>query len=413
MNICIHRGAKEIGGSCVEVEFDGQRLLLDLGLPLDAELDETPLPNVSGLEKYDETLLGIVISHAHLDHYGLMGKLRQKVPVLIGGAALRIINASRRFFPDIPTFSNTIELNDRERISMGPFTIVPYLMDHSAYDAFAFLVEAEDKKVFYSGDFRSHGRKKKLFEKLLRKPPRDVDVLLMEGTTLSRPELENKYPSEDELETRFSDHFNATKGMALVWTSGQNIDRLVTIYKACRKTGKKFIVDLYTASILMAIKNDKLPQPHFEGFHVFVPDFQRKLIAKRRLFDIPRSVSFCRVYPEKLTDIAHSAVMLFRPSMARDLEQAGCLEGASLIYSLWPGYLKDKHYQWLRDWLEKHQIPLTHCHTSGHAPVPDLKRLSESISAKRLVPIHSFEPKVYEKFFKNVEVRNDGEIWSV
>ncbi len=37
------------------MELDGQRLLLDLGLPLDAELDETPLPNVSGLEKYDET----------------------------------------------------------------------------------------------------------------------------------------------------------------------------------------------------------------------------------------------------------------------------------------------------------------------------------------------------------------------
>jgi ribonuclease J len=59
MNLCIHRGAKEIGGSCVELEAEGQRLLLDLGLPLDAELEETPLPDVSGLEKLDESLLGI------------------------------------------------------------------------------------------------------------------------------------------------------------------------------------------------------------------------------------------------------------------------------------------------------------------------------------------------------------------
>jgi len=413
MNICIHRGAKEIGGSCVEIEADGQRLLLDLGLPLDAELDETPLPDVSGLEKLDESLLGIAISHAHLDHYGLAAKVRQRVPVLIGEGALRIINTARQFFPDAPDFLRTIEIKNKEPIVLGPFTITPYLMDHSAYDAYAFLVEAKGKKVFYSGDFRSHGRKCVLFERLLQNPPKDVDVLLMEGSTLGRTGFENEYPSEDELQARFIDHFNSSKGVALVWTSGQNIDRLVTIYKACRQTGKKFIVDLYTASILRAIENPNLPQPGFKGFHVFIPKVQRILIKKRELFDIPKSVAFCRVYPDKLPDLASSSVMLFRPSMAKDLEWTGCLEGANLIYSLWPGYLKDERYQWFRDWLEKHQIPLTHCHTSGHAPVADLKRLADAISAKRLVPIHSFEPNAYKKHFENVEIRNDGETWSV
>lgn len=413
MNICIHRGSKEIGGSCVEVEADGQRLLLDLGLPLDTELDETPLPAVSGLEKLDEALLGIVISHAHLDHYGLMGKLRQQVSVLIGKGALRVINASRRFFPDTADFPNTIELKDRERIFMGPFTITPYLMDHSAYDAYAFLVEAKGKKVFYSGDFRGHGRKGKMFERLLQNSPKDVDVFLMEGSTLGRTGLENEYPSEDELEARFINHFNAAKGMALVWTSGQNIDRLVTIYKACRKTGKRFIVDLYTASILKAIENPNLPQPGFKDFHVFIPKFQRILIKKRELFDIPISVSFCRVYPTKLSDLASSSVMLFRPSMANDLERATCLDKANLIYSLWPGYLKDERYQWFQDWLEKHQIPLSHCHTSGHAPITDLRRLAQAISAKRVVPIHSSEPHSYSALFDNVEIRDDKEVWSV
>lgn len=35
MRVCIHRGSKQIGGSCVEVESAGQRLIVDLGLPLD------------------------------------------------------------------------------------------------------------------------------------------------------------------------------------------------------------------------------------------------------------------------------------------------------------------------------------------------------------------------------------------
>lgn len=413
MQVCIHRGAKEIGGSCVEIAADGQKLLLDLGLPLDAEQSETPLPDISGLESSDKSLLGIAISHAHLDHYGLMAKLRQKVPVLIGSGAVRIINASSKFFPDIPAFPNTIASEDRKTIAWGPFTIVPYLVDHSAYDAYAFLVKADGKKIFYSGDFRGHGRKAKLFEKFIKRPPKDVDVLLMEGSTLGRTGTDNEYPSEDELESRFIDYFQSTNGLTMVWSSGQNIDRIVTIYKACRKSRKIFIVDLYTASILMAINNPMLPQPGFRDFHVFVPEFQRRLIKKRELFDLPLSVSSCRVYPEKLAGIARSSVMLFRPSMTEDLERAGCLDGAKLIYSLWSGYLKDGRYQWFMDWLDNHQIPIRHCHTSGHASLPDLQRLAHAISAKRLVPIHTFEPDNYKLFFDNVEKREDGETWSV
>lgn len=412
MKIIIHRGTHTIGGSCVEIESNGQRLLLDLGLPLDAELSETPLPDVSGLEKADESLLGIAISHAHLDHYGLLAKLRQNVPVLIGNGAMRIINAARQFFPDIPAFSKTIELKDRKHMSAGPFTITPYLVDHSAYDAYAFLIEADGKKVFYSGDFRGHGRKAKLFEKLIKYPPKEVDVLLMEGSTLGRTGADNEYPSENELEAQFIKHFHSN-GLPLVWTSGQNIDRIVTIYRACRKSDKKLIVDIYTASILMAINNPKLPQPGFKDFYVFVPEFQRRLIKKRELFDIPLSVSSCRIYPEKLADMARSSVMLFRPSMTGDLERAECLEKAKLIYSLWSGYLKDGRYQWFIDWLDNHHIPIISCHTSGHASLPDLQKLASAVSAKRLVPIHTFEPDSYKLFFDNVEQKEDGEVWSV
>ena len=105
--------------------------------------------------------------------------------------------------------------------------------------------------------------------------------------------------------------------------------------------------------------------------------------------------------------------MLFRPSMTEDIERAKCLEGVSLIYSLWSGYLKDGRYQWFIDWLDKHQVPIIRCHTSGHASLPDLQKLANAISAKRLVPIHTFEPDSYKLFFDNVEKRKDGEIWTV
>ena len=45
MRVCIHRGTKEIGGTCIELEAQGQRLVLDVGLPLNVSAsDEVPLP---------------------------------------------------------------------------------------------------------------------------------------------------------------------------------------------------------------------------------------------------------------------------------------------------------------------------------------------------------------------------------
>lgn len=51
MHVCIHRGSNQIGGNCVKVESHGQRLLIDLGLPLDAEKNSSQyLPEISGLD---------------------------------------------------------------------------------------------------------------------------------------------------------------------------------------------------------------------------------------------------------------------------------------------------------------------------------------------------------------------------
>jgi ribonuclease J len=72
-SVCIHRGTQQIGGTCIEMSCQGERILLDLGLPLDAgETDPvTLLPPISGLHSPDPSLLALVLSHGHADHWGL------------------------------------------------------------------------------------------------------------------------------------------------------------------------------------------------------------------------------------------------------------------------------------------------------------------------------------------------------
>jgi glyoxylase-like metal-dependent hydrolase (beta-lactamase superfamily II) len=185
--VCIHRGTTQIGGTCIELACEGKRLVLDLGMPLDAaSSEEVVMPAVPGLVSEDPSLLGIVISHPHQDHYGLASRVPEGTTFLMGAATERILVAAADFTPSGGSFGSMIHLMDREPIQLGPFTITPYLMDHSAYDAYAILVEAGGRRLFYTGDLRGHGRKGKLYERLLREPPADVDVLLMEGTTLTR-----------------------------------------------------------------------------------------------------------------------------------------------------------------------------------------------------------------------------------
>ena len=414
MKACIHRGSKEIGGTCVEIESQGKRIVLDVGLPLDlADPEQFPLHPIKGFDAPDPDLLGVVISHPHQDHYGLAHRLPKETPFLIGKAAEAILAAADVFSPAGLLLERVVHLGDRKPINLRPFIITPFLVDHSAYDAYAVLVEADGAALFYTGDLRAHGRKGKLFQKLLRLPPEHVDVLVMEGTTIGRLGTDSGFPTEAELEDRFVELFKQTPGMPLVWCSGQNIDRIVTIFRACKKAGRQFIIDMYTAHILRATGNEQLPQAGCDGIKVFLPKSQKWQIIQKKEFELAKSYKASRIYPESLGDELSRSVMLFRPSMMRDVEEAGCLGGSRLICSVWGGYLKNEKNKPLLDWLHRHGIPLDECHTSGHAAVKDLVKLRKTFAGAPVVPIHSNQPDRFEELFGNVNRLADGEWWEV
>lgn len=61
----------------------------------------------------------------------------------------------------------------------------------------------------------------------------------MEGTTLGR---NSDYPSEDDLEDTLVDHFRKTDGRVFITWSAQNIDRTVTIYRACKRSQRTLVL---------------------------------------------------------------------------------------------------------------------------------------------------------------------------
>ena len=77
----------------------------------------------------------------------------------IGKAAHNILKAASSYVPNGHAFASPRFIAHKKPVDIGPFHITPYLVDHSAFDAYALLVESDGRRVFYSGDFRAHGGK--------------------------------------------------------------------------------------------------------------------------------------------------------------------------------------------------------------------------------------------------------------
>lgn len=417
MEVRILRGAHEIGGSCVEVAADGRRIVLDVGKPLWAAWDETvPLPPVPGLaDGSDDTLAGLVISHPHLDHYGLIDQVDPSIPVYIGKEAVAVMRAAAFFSAAGRDLHPMGYLSDRVPLQIGAFRVTPFLVDHSAFDAYSLLVEADGRRLFYTGDIRGHGRKASLFEKLLHNPPQPIDVLLCEGTHIRKTTDDDQAPrSEDDVELSLAQRMDDTEGAVFVISSAQNIDRLVTVYRACKRAGRTLVTDLYTAAVATATGRDTIPQPGFPLYKVYVPNRQRVLVKVSGQFERLDLIQQCRVFPNWLSRNASDVTVLLPSSAVNEMLKAKALTSSGMVvWSLWPGYLKDGGSKKLIKALEEAGVPFVLDHASGHAPVGDLQRLVHALMPHRLVPIHTEAADRYGDYFKNVELHSDDEWWEV
>jgi len=414
----IHRGANEIGGSCVELRYGDATVLLDLGRPLWAGRDEViPLPPAIGLGEPGLLPLALVLSHGHQDHWGLVPDLPAGIPVYVGKGAADVLRAAEFWGAGIDLHESG-HLTHRQPLQIGPFTITPYLADHSAFDAYSLLIEAGGRRLLYSGDFRGHGRKARAFEEFLVDAPSDVDVLLMEGTNLrADDEGAESQATESVVETELAQTLTDTDGLVVVLCSAQNIDRLVTVYRAALRAERNLAVDLYTAEVAAATGRDTIPQvnPQWPRVSAYLPLTQRVRVKQAEEFTRTEAVKGRRIFDEQLVDEPGQWVLFgaFQAQVARMLS-SGQLAGGAVVWSMWDGYLKDARGQRFVASLEAAGVPLIHHHTSGHASVDDLKRFVVAVDPAVVVPIHTEAPEQFEATFgKRVVQRDDGQWWSV
>jgi len=408
MKIIVHKGAKEIGGTCIEIQGNSTRILLDLGKPLD------PLSKPISIASLKAD--AILLSHAHLDHYGHVSKL-PKTTVFMGALSKEIIEA-------IAVFTNGRGLRNKVEtfvkdvpFKVGEFTITPFLVDHSIAEAFAFLIEKNNGCVLYSGDFRTHGYKAKVMQTLANKIRRPVDVLLMEGTCINRPE--SVFLQERDVFMDIRSRIADQKTASFLISSATNIDRMKSAYMACSDTGKLFAIDIFTAYMLeimgrVSSKLPKLTSPHIRiiSKKTLAKPYYMKIKGRREFRDFVKriynpkhaiSAEDIIVDPQKyLVKVAPSHTMLLTQKMSADSAKP------AVIYSMWRGYDSFEQFKKMRN------IELCYAHTSGHASNVELLAFLKSIKPRQLVPIHTEKPDLFRTIFSRhadvVELDDSGEI---
>jgi ribonuclease J len=407
MHVVIHRGCNEIGGTCIQLSTENNSILLDLGLPLS-----------KGTIEFDVATLrpdAVLISHPHQDHYGLIDHLDPDVPVYMGELGKNLIDATRILIGKQLHSNHFRYFKSWQAFVIGDFTITPYLVDHSAVDAYGFLIEADDKRIFYSGDFRAHGRKSVLFEKIVRHPPENIDLLFMEGTMIHRRNKD--FPTEDHVEMKIFETIKDQDNITFIISSSQNIDRIVSAYRACKRARKTLVIDIYTAWILEQLKliSDHIPAMEWELVKVYATHNQDKKLTEHPDFfgDFRKRVYKYRVKKEEIQSSPADYLFWGKMSHYKIIDLYREKKRVNVIYSQWLGYLSNpesNHYgaDAMGSYQNDPRVNFVYAHTSGHATVKDLQRFVAALKPKVLVPVHTEDKNGFHNIYSYVQVQNDG-----
>ncbi|NDV65147.1 MBL fold metallo-hydrolase [Bacteroides sp. 224] len=397
MKITIHRGINQIGGCITEVATENTRIFIDLGqnLPDNEGVSNDELASEESIKNLTKDLDAIFYTHYHGDHLDLFHFVPNIIPQYIGQVAKQVViekykrlsfiqNDKERFESYRDQVENMISLREGKSVQVKDIKVTPYFVSHSAYESFMFLIEAENKRILHTGDFRDHGYLGNGLRKILNKIVIEgaVDMLIIEGTMLSRQG--ERVKTENELQKDVISIMNQYKNV-FVLCSSTDMERLATFYAANKKVhNRPFVCDNYQKNILKIFSKSagtKTPLFRFDSVY----DFREN---NKKLHDWMQDKGFCMLVrpTEKFSK--------YYNSLREQLKD----EDTVLIYSMWGMYIQAKSKYAKENYLRfVNQFPnIEKLHTSGHASVECLSDVCKIVNpTKGIVPIHGEDKNDY------------------
>jgi ribonuclease J len=223
-------------------------LAIDLGVSFGDE-EHLPgidliMPDISFLEKERNNLVGLVLTHAHEDHFGAIIDLwpRLKCPIYatkFSAALFEAKCAAERNPPKIPV---TV-IPSGGRVDIGPFNVEFIPVAHSIPESHALAIHTEIGTVLHTGDWKIDPTPvlgPPTDEKRLRELG-DAGLLALIGDSTNAVR-EGRSPSEAEVAKTITELVKAAKGRVAVTTFASNVARIRAVADAAKAADREVVL---------------------------------------------------------------------------------------------------------------------------------------------------------------------------
>jgi len=337
------------------------------------------LPDIRFLEAEKHNLRGIIITHAHEDHYGALLDLwpRLKVPVYATPFTAGLLEAKRQSEFGAPEIPVTI-FKAGETFEVGPFKIETIAVTHSIPEPVSLAITTPLGTVVHTGDWKMDPDPSMgplIDEARFRAiGDRGVLALICDSTNAMR---EGESPSERQVGDSLRELIENARGRVAITTFSSNVGRIRSITEAARDAGRQVLVVGRSMKRTIAVATEL---GYMEGLPEFLSEDDYGYIPRENVVMIltgsqgePRA-ALAKLARDEMRSIALSA-------------------GDTVIFSSRPIPGNEKAILEIKNKLIDQGIKLISdedalVHVSGHPRRSELKRMYSWVRPRILVPVH-------------------------
>ena len=406
-------GLSEVGKNSYCLQYKDELIIIDFGalFPDDTLLGvDLVINDMEYLKKNQEKIVGVFITHGHLDHIGGLSYLADNVDIPViyaNGLAEGLI---RKQIGDKRTNKLVKAYNEDDHIKSKYFDVTFYRTNHSIPDSFAIVVKTPVGTIVHSGDFKFDFTPigpLTNFSKMMKIADKGVLCLLSDSTNALQPGFTM---SEKKVGNSIKNLFHNLEGRVIVASFASNIHRVKQIIEASIEHNRKVLI--FGRSMENTIKVGR------EMGYINAPN---------ETFASPKSIKNLKL--DEITILCTGSQG--EPLAALSRIAAGThnhisiIPGDTVIFSSSP-IPGNKYY--INQTINKlfklgasviKNNPLTDTHTSGHAAKGEQQLLLSLLRPEHFMPIHGEYHMLHQHAITAVEcgvaeenchVVNNGEV---
>jgi ribonuclease J len=338
------------------------------------------LPDTRFIEENVSSLHGMVITHAHEDHYGAVLDIWPRlggVPVWMTPFTAGLLAAKRASEPGAPQVPVKI-YNAGERFTVGPFEIEAIAVNHSIPEPVSLAITSPAGTVVHTGDWKIDPEPTigPLIDETRFRAigDRGVLALVCDSTNALR---EGESPSEEAVAKSLAKLIAEAPGRVAVTTFSSNVGRIRSVAEAARDAGRKVMVMGRSLKRVIDVASEL---GYLEGLPEFMDEDEYGLTPRAEL------VILCTgSQGEPRAALA---------KLARDeFKNVSLAKGDTVIFSsrVIPG--NEKAILSIKNGLIDQGVTVIEdsdalVHVSGHPRRNELRRMYEWLKPKIAVPVH-------------------------